>query len=88
MTEKERQIGRYKIISSLGAGGMGEVFLADDTRLNRKVALKLLPEKISVGAEGLNRFRQEAQAASALNHSNIITVFNIDESDGIKICLH
>jgi serine/threonine protein kinase len=61
---------------------MGEVFLAEDTRLNRKVALKILPEKLSSNAEGLSRFQQEAYAASALNHPNIITVFDIDEFDG------
>src|SRR5215204_3296670 len=82
MPENGKQIGRYRILSSLGEGGMGEVFLADDTRLNRKVALKVLPEKLSENADGLDRFRQEAQAASALNHPNIITVFDIEEFDG------
>lgn len=82
MPENGKQIGRYKILSAIGEGGMGKVFLADDTRLNRKVALKLLSEKFSGNNDGLNRFRQEAQAASALNHPNIITVHDIDEFEG------
>jgi len=55
----ETVFGHYKIISKLGAGGMGEVFLAEDTRLERRVALKILPEKFSIDAEGLSRFKQE-----------------------------
>lgn len=74
--------GHFKIISQLGAGGMGEVFLAQDNRLGRKVALKILPEKISADKNALDRFKQEAQAASALNHPNIITVFDIGDFDG------
>jgi eukaryotic-like serine/threonine-protein kinase len=79
MLEKGAEIGHYKIIDRLGAGGMGEVFLAEDTRLDRKVALKLLHEKNTANADGLNRFVQEAKAASALNHPNIITVHDIGE---------
>jgi serine/threonine protein kinase len=82
MPENGQQIGHYKILSALGAGGMGEVFLAEDTRLDRKVALKLLPEKISANADSLNRFVQEAKSASALNHPNIITVHDIGEFEG------
>jgi serine/threonine protein kinase/Flp pilus assembly protein TadD len=79
MLEKGAEIGHYKIIDRLGTGGMGEVFLAEDTRLDRKVALKLLHEKNTANADGLNRFVQEAKAASALNHPNIITVHDIGE---------
>ncbi len=76
------RLGRYEIRSLLGAGGMGEVFLAEDVRLDRKVALKLLPEKFSANAGALSRFIQEAKSASALNHPNIITVFDIGEFEG------
>ena len=75
-------IAHYRIISALGAGGMGEVFLAQDTRLDRKVAMKILSEKVSARSDGLSRFIQEAKAASALNHPNIITVYDIGEFDG------
>jgi Tol biopolymer transport system component len=77
-----RQIGPYQILSLLGAGGMGEVHLALDTRLGRKVAVKLLPSEFTTDAERLLRFEQEARAASALNHPNIITVHEIGEIEG------
>src|SRR6266545_6567845 len=71
----------YGILSQLGAGGMGEVWLAEDTRLDRKVALKLLPAEFTQDAERLRRFTQEAKAASALNHPNIISVYDIGECE-------
>ncbi|MFN2516766.1 MAG: protein kinase [Pyrinomonadaceae bacterium] len=70
-------LGRYKVLSLLGEGGMGEVYLSLDTRLNRQVALKVLPADLINNREPLHRFEQEAQAASALNHPNIITIHEI-----------
>ncbi|MFN0120615.1 MAG: serine/threonine-protein kinase PknK, partial [Blastocatellia bacterium] len=75
------KLSHYRIVSKIGAGGMGEVYLAEDTRLKRRVALKLLPAELTAEAERVRRFEQEAQAASALNHPNIITVYDIGESD-------
>jgi serine/threonine protein kinase/Tfp pilus assembly protein PilF len=74
-------ISHYRIVSKLGAGGMGEVWLAEDTRLGRKVALKLLPAEFTADSERVRRFTQEAKAASALNHPNIIAVHDIGDSE-------
>ncbi len=75
-------IGHYEIREKIGAGGMGEVYLAEDTRLSRKAAVKLLNDDLSKDADKLNRFIQEAKAASALNHPNIVTVYEIGETEG------
>src|ERR1700675_1594283 len=76
------KLGPYEIISLLGAGGMGEVYRARDTRLGREVAIKVLPQALSVDADRLRRFEQEALATAALNHPNILAVFDIGTSDG------
>ncbi|HZM90589.1 MAG TPA: LpqB family beta-propeller domain-containing protein [Blastocatellia bacterium] len=74
-----KQFGSYHVLSALGAGGMGEVYLARDERLGRKLALKLLPRRFILEADRVRRFEQEARAASALNHPNIITIYDMGE---------
>jgi serine/threonine protein kinase/Flp pilus assembly protein TadD len=76
-----QSVGPYQIVSLLGEGGMGEVYLADDTRLNRKIALKLLPPHFTVNPDRVRRFDREARAASALNHPNIVTIYEIGQSN-------
>ncbi|MEW6212329.1 MAG: serine/threonine-protein kinase, partial [Acidobacteriota bacterium] len=76
-----REVGHYHVLSLIGRGGMGEVYLAEDTRLGRKVALKLLPSDFIKDDDRVRRFQREARAASSLNHPNIITVFDIGQSD-------
>ncbi len=75
-------IGPYKIVSTLGTGGMGEVYLAHDTRLRRQVALKLLPSQFTISPDRVRRFEQEARAISALNHPNIVTIHEIGRDSG------
>ena len=82
-SESDGYFSHYKIIKKIGQGGMGEVYLADDTRLDRRVAIKVLSKEFSQDAERLKRFVQEAKSASALNHPNIITVFETREQEEI-----
>ncbi|HEX9422256.1 MAG TPA: protein kinase [Pyrinomonadaceae bacterium] len=80
--EVGKSLGNYKVVSAIGAGGMGEVYRASDTKLGRDVAIKVLPASLSESAERLNRFEQEAQAAGALNHPNILVIHHIGIHDG------
>src|SRR5262247_2255126 len=78
-TLSQSSFSHYRLLSPLGKGGMGEVWLSEDMRLGRKVAVKLLPTEFTTDAGRVRRFTQEARAASALNHPNIITIHEIGE---------
>jgi serine/threonine protein kinase/Tol biopolymer transport system component len=78
-----RSIGPYRVFGFCGAGGMGEVYLAEDTRLGRRLALKILPRDVRLDEDRTRRFMREAKAASALNHPNVATIYDIGETDGV-----
>ncbi len=75
-------LGPYEILSPIGAGGMGEVYRARDTKLHREVAIKVLPADVASSPERLQRFEREATTVAALNHPNIVTIYGIEESGG------
>ena len=74
----------YRIVRPLGRGGMGEVYAAEDTKLNRTVALKILPQLAGDDRERLKRFQREAQAIAGLNHPNVVTIYSVEEADGVS----
>jgi eukaryotic-like serine/threonine-protein kinase len=78
-----RTLGHYRVSAQLGAGGMGEVYQAHDLRLGRDVALKILPESVSADPSRLERFQREARALAALDHPNIVTIFSVEEAEGV-----
>ena len=77
-------ISHYRILDKLGKGGMGEVYLAEDTTLKRKVALKVLPPELASSQERLERFQREAESLASLNHPNIVTIHTVEEDDGVR----
>src|SRR6266513_1073647 len=82
-SEAQQMFLHYRLVTKIGSGGMGEVFKAEDTKLGRTVALKVLPATANDNATAKRRFLKEAQAASALNHPNIVTIYAIEEADGV-----
>src|SRR6266487_1477410 len=82
--EAGTRLGPYEVLAPLGAGGMGEVYRARDARLGREVAIKVLPETLASDRDRLSRFDQEARAASALNHPNIVTIYEVGRTDSVS----
>ncbi len=78
------RLGPYEIVSPLGAGGMGEVYRATDTKLKRQVAIKILPPALAADPDRLARFQREAEVLAALNHPHIAAIYGLEESDGVK----
>ena len=78
------RLGPYEILSALGAGGMGEVYRARDTRLKRDVALKILPESFASDPDRLARFQREAEVLASLNHPHIAAIYGVEDADGVR----
>src|SRR5947207_10309295 len=81
------QLGPYQLLSLLGAGGMGEVYRARDSRLNREVAIKVLPAHLAQDREALARFEREAKAVAALSHPNILTIYDVGTEQGVSFAV-
>ncbi len=81
--EPGQSLLHYRIVEMLGAGGMGEVYLAEDGKLKRRVALKVLPPGLAGDPDRLSRFQREAEAIASLSHPNIVTIFSVEETEGI-----
>src|SRR4030095_7351919 len=81
------RLGSYEILSALGAGGMGEVYRARDTRLDRDIAIKILPEAFAADAGRVARFQREAKVLAALNHPHIAAIYGLEDGDGVKALL-
>ncbi|MDL1951746.1 hypothetical protein FBQ97_18310, partial [Acidobacteria bacterium ACD] len=81
------RLGPYAVLSPLGAGGMGEVYRARDLRLDREVAIKVLPADVAADPEALRRFETEAKAVAALSHPNILAIFDVGESGGVAFAV-
>jgi serine/threonine protein kinase len=84
MVSPGTKLGAYEVVGALGAGGMGEVYRARDTKLNRDVALKVLPEVFAKDDERTARFQREAQVLASLNHPNIAAIYGLEESGGVR----
>ena len=82
-----RQIGNYQFVSLVGAGGMGEVYRARDTKLKREVAIKILPEEFSRDPDRVSRFQREAQLPASLNHPNIAAIYDLEEAGGLRFLI-
>ena len=81
--EPGQTLAHYRLIKQIGAGGMGEVYLAEDAKLKRKVALKVLPSDQAADSERRARFEREAEAVAALNHPNIVTIYSVEQANGV-----
>ena len=81
---KGQELGHYRLVAPLGAGGMGEVWVAKDSTLKRKVALKVLPAAVAADPERLARFQREAESVAALSHPNIVTIYSIEQDGDIR----